>query len=86
MEAQRNYVTCQDFTAENSKGGHECGSSDVTSTGLSGDHASSPMVAVTLHILLYLAIHLNKIHITLFAKKKKATTVIIREGEGAEPP
>lgn len=71
MEAQKNNVAYQDFTAKQLNRGRECGSSDVTSTSLSGAHTSYPMVAVISHRLPCLAIYLNKIHIACLPRREK---------------
>lgn len=87
MEAQKNDVTCQDFTAKRSNRGHECGSSDVTiSTSLSGTHASYPMVAVISHRLPCLAIYLDKIHIACLPRREKSNSHHRDRSDGAEPP
>lgn len=85
MEAQKNDVTCQDFTAKRSNRGRECGSSDVTSTSLSGARTWYPMVAVISHRLPCLAIYLNKIHIAC-CQEEKSNSHHSNRSDGAEPP
>ena len=65
------YVTCQDFTAKRSNRERECGSSDATSTSLSGAHTWHPMVAIISYRLPCLAIYLNKIYYACLPRREK---------------